>query len=465
MLADWKEQLTADGWVYPDRPRSFLWAVLLLVGVAGLGFGVEQSEFSYIALFFGCAFLGYVGVLQSNDPQHLWFWLLLAVLLRVLLVAGFPALSDDIYRFVWDGRLQLAGHNPFDHPPNWYIEQGAAIPGIDQALYDRLNSQEYHSIYPPVAQLVFTFSCWLFPQSLLGSSIIMKLFLLLGEIGSIILLLGLLRRWQLPLERVLIYALNPLMIVEIVGNLHFEGAMVFFLLLALWFGARSNWWRSAVAMALSVASKLLPLMFFPYLIRPIGFWRSIPYFFLLFAVFGLCWWPLVNSEFLANFGSSFELYFRRFEFNASFFFLLRWIGYQIEGQNLIASIGPNLGKVVFIVIFLTALFDENKSWKKLPSRWLLAIMVYLLAATTVHPWYTSLPLVLCIFTHWRFPVLWTWLITFTYITYTQFPYQENYWIVGLEYGLVLLLFLWEWWRNSQLSPTAQQSNQPIVDSI
>ncbi|MEO0876545.1 MAG: hypothetical protein AAFY48_18235 [Bacteroidota bacterium] len=95
-----------------------------------------------------------------------------------------------------------------------------------------------------------------------------------------LLLIRLLRYWSLPEERVLWYALNPLIIVEVVGNLHFEGAMIFFLLLGLWAllrwkGSDNKWWLaiSAVAMAMAVSSKLLPLLFFPFLIRRLGWWR------------------------------------------------------------------------------------------------------------------------------------------------------------------------------------------------
>lgn len=422
---------------------------MLLIGISGLGFGIRQDQFWPVAGYYLLAFAGYFWAIRSAKPDTLGFWLMVAIGLRLLLVFAFPALSDDIYRFVWDGRLLVAGYNPFDHLPGWYLENGPAIPGIDQALYDQLNSPEYYTIYPPVAQFVFAVACWLFPTSLFGSALVMKLFLLAAEIGTLYFLVRLLDHWQLPRQNALWYALNPLMMVEIVGNLHFEGMMVFFLVLGLWWYRQGKLGLSGLAWALSVASKLLPLLFFPYLIQRLGWRRSFLFFSWVLVLLIALWLPLFNASFLANFGDSFDLYFRRFEFNGSLYFLIRWFGYQFSGFNLIRYIGPILALLVFVTIMSTALFDRDRSTQKLPHRWLFAIVLYLACATTVHPWYTALPLVLCVFTPFRFPVLWTALIPLTYITYQTDPYQENLWVVALEYALVGGFLIWELRRHAE----------------
>ena len=403
-----------------------LGAVLLLAAGLFLGYGVEQSSFSRILPAFGMAFLVYVWQAQTARLADLRFWLIVAVLLRLSLVGAFPSLSDDIYRFVWDGRIWLAGGNPFDHLPRWYMEAGAPLPGMTAALFNDLNSPDYYTIYPPVAQVLFAFSVWLFPGSVVGSAVVMQLFLCLVELGTILLLIRLLEYWSLPKERVLWYALNPLIIVEVVGNLHFEGAMIFFLLLGLWTllqwkDKQDNLWlvRSAVAMAMAVSSKLLPLLFFPFLIRRLGWWRSISYFTMVGAVLLVSWLPLYSQVFFDNFGSSVNLYFRRFEFCGSIYYFIRWF-------SAFERIRDDCGR--------------------LPGRWLVALSIYLFYATTVHPWYTALPLVLCLFTDYRWPVLWSGLIVLTYINYSYAEYFENLWIVLLEYTLVFGYLAREYWR-------------------
>ncbi len=411
-----------------------------------LGYTVRQSDFSRIILHYGAWFAGFIILYWLCPARQVRFWLLFGILLRLILVFGLPTLSDDLYRFIWDGRLWLNGINPFDHKPSFYIENSLNIPGLDLALYQQLNSPEYFTIYPPLAQLVFVMACWIFPASVLGSSIIMKLFLLTAEIGSLILLRGLLQYFKRSPKLVLLYALNPLIILEIVGNLHFEGFMVFFLLLAYWFWIKGSWWKGGIAMSLSIVSKLLPLMFLPFIIRRMGWKKSIWTFSLMGALMIAAFLPLFNAAFIHNFSDSLDLYFRRFEFNASVYYVLRWLGFQVAGYNLIAQIGPGLALITLLSICWVAFTEKKVDWESWPARALFAITVYLMMGTIIHPWYLSLPVVLCIFTSMRYPILWSGLIFLTYINYSYTPYFENLWVVGVEYGLVLLFLLGEWRR-------------------
>jgi hypothetical protein len=85
----------------------------------------------------------------------------------------------------------------------------------------------------------------------------------------------------------------------------------------------------------------------------------------------------------------------------------------------------------------------------LPTMLLFAITWYLFFTTTVHPWYLTLPLVLCVFGRFRYPVLWSGLVMLTYVNYGFGAYREVLWVVGLEYALVFAFFLWEGfsWRG------------------
>lgn len=441
------------------------------------------------------AFGGYLVLVYRPVAKRLSWLIGLGIILRVALVFAFPLLSDDVYRFIWDGHLIAAGENPFAHLPAYYLEAGHQVPGLTQELFDLLNSPDYYTIYPPVAQGVFTAAAWLSPGSWYGAAVVMKLFLLACELGSVWLLWQLLgarpqdakeglKSRETPATNLLYYWLNPLIIVEITGNLHFEGAMVFFLLLAYYLLQRSKWAAAAAAMAASVASKLLPLMLLPLLIRRLwqrsspqkkttlstgekmAFWESDPHFsgvsfsawiksgkrFYIFSVaFGITclffFLPfLLSPDFIAGFQSSLELYQQKFEFNASLYYLARAYGYYQVGWNQIATIGPSLAKAAAGGILLMALLDRRSGWPSLPDGWLWAFVLYLLCATTVHPWYLSVPIVLCCFTRWRFPLVWSFLIMLTYTNYITEPYRENLWLVGFEYLVVVGFAGWELWR-------------------
>lgn len=425
-------------------PRmKWIVAGIIIACTVFLGFVPVQSDFWWIVLGYLPFFGAYAYVMQQGEKAPLRFYLGVAVMARVILWIAFPQLSDDVYRFIWDGRLLTSGYNPFDHLPAHYLEAEQLVSGLDQALFDQLNSPEYFTIYPPVAQATFALACWLFPTSVAGSAMVMKFFLLLCEIGTIALLPRLLKSFQLSAHRSLIYALNPLLIIEIVGNLHYEGAMIFFLLLGLWWLQKENFVPAAVAIALSIAAKLLPLLFLPFFIKRLGLRRSLLFFSLMGITLLLLFLPLVNGVFLQNFGNSLDLYFRKFEFNGSIYYFFRWIGFQLKGYNTIASLGPLLAFTTFLGITTAAYLDNDHSWRTLPGRALFAICLYLFCTTTVHPWYVALPVVLCLFTNWRFPILWSALILLTYINYSYAVYFENLWIVSLEYTFVFAFLIWE----------------------
>ncbi len=445
------------------QPGVLLAVAALAYGVAGLGWWVDRTDFLSLIGHYGLAFVGY-GILLSlpHDRRAIHYLLALGLLLRIVLLFGFPLLSDDVYRFLWDGYLINAGENPFAQLPGAYLEGSTEVPGLTRGLYDRLNSPGYYTIYPPIAQGVFALATWLFPNSHELASTTIQAFLVLCEVGTITLLYRLTGgrklmetvEVELPLSNSLIYWLNPLILVEISGNLHFEGAMVFFLLLAYWLLCRHRWVGAGIAMAASVASKLLPLLLLPYLIRRLWgrpFWWFSGALGVGLVVFFA---PLVAVGFLDGFGSSLDLYFRKFEFNASLYYLAREYGFYQVGYNRIATIGPALAKIAAAGILVLALLDGRSSWRSLPEGWLFAFVLYLLCATTIHPWYLSIPIVLCGFTRWRFPLVWSALIPITYISYTTDPYRENLYVVAVEYLIVAGFAWWEWrYRVSRSSRT------------
>ncbi len=432
--------------------RYWLMGMSMLVLTTALGFGPGQADFAWLMALYLPFFGFYVWILKGATRTEVPFLLTIAVLARLILVFAFPQLSDDIYRFIWDGRLLIQGHNPFEQLPIDYINGDASIPGLSRELFEELNSPEYFTIYPPVAQATFALASWLFPNSIMSSALVMKLVLFAFEMGTLWLLVRLLRHYQMSPQLVLIYALNPLIILEISGNVHFEGAMIFFLLLAWWLLIRERWLWSAVALALSIAAKLLPLMFLPLLIRRLGWKRSVRYFAVLGGVLLLLFVPLFSQAFVQNFGESLDLYFRKFEFNASIYYLLRWVGYQQVGYNLIAYIGPGLALGTLTGILLYMLLEKRPSLQNWPVAMLFAITLYLLFTTTVHPWYTAMPLVLCIFTRFRFPILWTGLIMLTYVNYSYPVYFENLWVVAVEYLVVLGMVVWEVVNSQRIEP-------------
>ncbi|MBR9998657.1 MAG: DUF2029 domain-containing protein [Cyclobacteriaceae bacterium] len=389
--------------------------------------------------FLFIAFLLIYGV--SNREPYVNYAYMAGIAFRLSLLFLVPNLSDDVYRFIWDGRLTAHGINPYVFPPEHFLSKpGYEDIGLTHSLFD-LFGKNTHSSYPPVDQLIFAMAVLISPRSLFGSILVIRVTILAFEAGNILIIRKLLKTGGKPVRLGLLYVLNPLVILELTGNLHFEGIMIFFLLLTLWFIRNNGFIPAGIAVGLSILVKLLPLIFLPY------FWiRYRKKGFVLVALSVIIiisgFLPFLWIDSVRGFLESLALYFYKLEFNASIYFLVRQIGYWAAGFNIIWIAGPLLGFLAFLLIIYLSFSDYAKKVRTEETvMWLL--MIYLAMTTTLHPWYVITLLVLCIFTEYRFPLVWTFFIFFTYEGYSVDGYQPDYWWIGLEYLVIYGIMLWE----------------------
>jgi hypothetical protein len=458
----------------PLRARIVI-GISLLVLTIYLGYWVERSDFGAFITAYGAFFALYAWVLSRREwraADQRWF-IGLGIALRAVLLFSIPNLSDDFYRFLWDGRLAAHGIHPFAHPPVYFIENQMHLAGITPELFQKLNSPAYYTVYPPVCQFVFWLAAKLFPESLSGGVFVLKVFLFLCELGTLAVLV--LRGISPPktgeggsgrddLATIsgeapfslgggagagVAYALNPLIIFEIVGNCHFEGAMLFFLLAGIAALLRAHLPGAALFWALATASKLVPLLFLPIVLVYLG-WRAGFRFVLLFSVCCLALFlPLLDLDILKNMAGSLNLYFRQFAFNASWYYVLKSIGDLFAPPSLDVgrTLGPILGAGVFVGVWILAFLRSEKSgvaggWR-LTEKLVLAATLYLALATTVHPWYIVLPFGLSLLTRWRFPLVWTAVAALSYSHYAGGGFQENYVWIAVEYVALLAAMRWD----------------------
>ena len=151
-------------------------------------------------------------------------------------------------------------------------------------------------------------------------------------------------------------------------------------------------------------------------------------------------------EFINNYSKTVGLWFNNFEFNASIYYILRAIGYSITGYNEIGIIGKILPLISVLVILGFSVLKKNNSIPKLSTSVLLVFTIYLFLSTTVHPWYIATLVMLCIFTNYRYPLIWSVVILLSYLSYLGIgtaDKSENLWIIALEYFVVFSAFAWE----------------------
>ena len=200
-------------------------------------------------------------VVWRRPPRRAALVLVVAVaaVLRLALVSGEPALSNDVYRYVWDGRVQAAGINPYRYAP--------ADPELaflrDAEIYPRLNRIGVQTAYPPVAQGLFSGLYRLHP----GSIVWTKLALVVLDLVAVGLLAFLLARLRRPPAWVLLYAWHPLVTFELAGAGHVEGVAVLLSLAAIAAAVSRRAVVSAVLLAAAGLVKPYALVLAPALLR------------------------------------------------------------------------------------------------------------------------------------------------------------------------------------------------------
>lgn len=175
---------------------------------------------------------------------------------RTQLVTEPPYLSTDIFRYVWDGRVQAAGINPYRYIP----EQAELAHLRDREIYDLINRRDFaHTIYPPAAQAIFFATYRIWPSSLTGFKTAMSLF---DGLAALAIALAL-RRVGLQPARAVIFAWHPLVVWESAHSGHIEAAAMAFLSLATMAWVYEKYTLTGIALALAVLVKLYPLLLLP----------------------------------------------------------------------------------------------------------------------------------------------------------------------------------------------------------
>lgn len=416
---------------------GFLGLELLYLFLVRLG-DWRQNTLPFL-MAFGAAFgiyLALVRAVRRWDAQdgRANRWLLGGMLLgglmfRATLIGTTPTLSEDSYRYLWDGRVQQAGINPYRYAP-----QDDALAHLRTEEWRRINHPDIPTIYPPLAQLAFRLGAGLSPTLLAQKAV----FLACDIAVMLVLAAWLPRAGVNPMMGVL-YAWHPLVVVEVAGSGHNDplGVLWMVLGLSLWTARRRV--LGTLAFALAFLSKLTTALLWPF------YWvrarRWLGWFALAILPAGL--WCRGSPYFAPGFGH----YASQWEFNSSLYAILQ----PVLGHPLAA-------RIVCGVIVLVAGFVLARRTDDLITYTLTMLKVAILAAPVVEPWYLLwlLPL-LCLRFSWIW-LLFSGLVMLSYLV--QVPYVSYglwkipAWVLWVEYLPLYAWLGWCAWRGmGRLRPT------------
>jgi hypothetical protein len=423
----------------PKDNRAFDYMALAVLGMSmiGIHYLTDRHQTVQLILLYTAGFAGYIYLTKSTVSVSAV--LISGALVRLALFFAAPSLSEDVYRFIWDGRMMHAGLHPFAATPEALMRSGVEFDGLDLELFHRLNSSIYYTIYPPISQFVFWLST--FSSDVFVNIAVMRGIIFVFDLGTIYLL----HTYFNPTKsagRLAIYALNPLVILELTGNLHFEGILVFFLLLGIVAIKENKPVWTGLAMALGIGVKLIPLMFLPTLIKRWGWKRATAGFLVIGFVLISISIPLWNQQLFVGLKDSLSLFFNRFEFNAGLYFLIRELGFAIHGYDVIQTVGP-LFSMIAMGLILWMSFRSRFQNLDLTKLFSIILLIQLLLATTVHPWYVIPLVAMGVGSGFLFPIVWSYFIFFTYIGYNQQGYEHPMFWILVEYLAVGVTIIYD----------------------
>jgi hypothetical protein len=344
------------------------------------------------------------------------FGLVLSALWHFLFLRLPPGPDDDIHRYVWDGRVQRLGYNPY-----LLVPSDPALAQLHTSETRTLNNPDLPSLYPAGAELFFRAA-----TAIHESVFALKVAFVICDLGIVILLFDVLRRNGLAEHWVLAYAWHPLLATEVAGSGHID--IVGVLLLMVSVAALGRRWRTmaAVGFGLAVAVKLLPIVLLPLYWKRVRIRDGV----LAAVLVGLLYVPFFNHGSVPP--GSLGTYVHSFRFNDPVFATLE----RIFAPQVIAVLAALLG-------FVTAIWMRKKSTEPPSDALAWPMTATLLCAPVIYPWYMLwlLPFIRSIS---ALPIIiWTVTIIPTYYVWhlraIGRPWIVPGWIMFLEYGAVAVV--------------------------
>jgi hypothetical protein len=349
-------------------------------------------------------------------PQHvIVIGLVLAALWHLQFLGMPPGQDDDIHRYVWDGRLQRLGYDPY-----LVVPSDPAFSGLHTSETRTLNNPDVPSPYPAGAELFFRAV-----TAIHESTFALKVAFVLCDLAIVLVLLDILRRSRQGMHWVLAYAWHPLLATEVAGSGHID--IVGALLLLVSFAALDRRWRpiAAVAFGLAIAVKFLPIVLLPLYWKRVRIRDGI----LATIIVGVLYVPFLKGGSIPI--GSLGTYVQNFRFNGPIFAILE----RVAAPQLVAALAVLVG-------FLIAIRLRTGSPELSSGAFVWPMAGSLLCAPVVYPWY-----LLWMLPFLRSPstlpiIIWTVSIIPTYVVWhlrtLGGPWMVPGWVTLLEYGSVAI---------------------------
>jgi alpha-1,6-mannosyltransferase len=378
---------------------AFVWLIVTLLshgsfGTEGFLYDLPNSTmpFGRIFLLYTSAFILYLVVILKvskliPDRRNIMIVLCSAVIFRLILLPSIPVHENDIYRYIWDGKVALSGINPYKYPPiqasikptseklQSDFEKLKSMRDEDPKSYWSISFKDVSTIYPPMAQAIFAFAALIAP----GSVLFMKFLFVLFDTGVIFLLLIILKELKQNLLYVAVYAWNPLVLKEFANSGHYDSLAIFCVMIAAYMLIRKRWLFSGTVLGLGALTKFYPLIFIPFLLIKKQFKAFFVSIFIIVAGY-LVFFAWGETGCLSVF-SGFKTYTKEWVNNGFIYSLV---------SSLISSVSLNriiLSKIICGIIYIIIWIGIYVNDRTVIEKMFLAVTSLFLLSPVGFPWY------------------------------------------------------------------------------
>jgi len=417
--------------------------------------GDIKKHIPWFAILYTASFITYIFAIfyisknaetngQNNNSSRkiLWAIIIFALMFRITLLPATP--SDDIYRYLWEGKLQLNGINPYSHPP-----ESSSLEYLRDGFFSDINHKHLSTIYPPLTLMVFAIADYVS-----HTIISMKSVFLIFDVLSIFILLRFLKVMGKDSLNVLTYAWSPLILISFAARGHCDSLQIFLVILALYLCALRKNLRTAVSIGLAAMSKFIFIIIAPFLIQG----RKIRYVIALFSIIAVLYLPYISAgkglfSTLFHFGTQYH-----FNDSAHFLIFCLCIGSPLASKIVTALI---FGAVLLYLykkhlnLFIT---DDIEMNNFVLNYAFVAIGTFLILVPTLHPWYLTwiIPF-LCFNKNRAWLVLTGTVICYYFMSHELFSkliwyndewvWKEVHWLKLPEYLPFYVLLIYGWLKT------------------
>jgi hypothetical protein len=364
---------------------------------------------------FAAAFVVYLAAvflimrLRRSPRWLVAFIIVITIISRGVFLPITPRLSNDVYRYLWEGRMILAGFNPFSHAPD-----SPELKHLRNDDYTHINHKELETIYPPFAQGVFALGA-----ALRADVRVQKLLFVLFDIGTLLVVLRLLRMRNKNTALCAVYGWSPLAALEFGHSGHLDPIAIFFMMLGILFIARAKNLCGFIMLGLSFLSKYATGLLLPYFLvrKKTAAWTGL---FILVVILGYI--PFAGAS--AGLFSSLKIYAGQWEFNSASFHVVKALG-----------VDAVWGRRVLLVLLIVFILWQTGRRQDLLRFAYLVIGCSLLLTPTVYPWYVTWILPFLCFYPNKAWLLFTGLVVASYWAWARVLSTEQ-WVPGTMVMLI-----------------------------